>query len=275
MATTSNSRRQGIFWLGTLSYLEAPNFDFTALSGVCSWIKGQREVGAGGYEHWQFIVAFRRKQSLVGAKRILGMATAHLELSRSSAASDYVWKEDTRVEGTQFEIGGKPIERNRSQDWEEIWEKAKVGDYLSIPAQIRVSNYRTLRLIASDCASPVPMVRFCNVFWGATGTGKSRRAWEESGMDAYSKDPRTKFWDGYEDQDHVVIDEFRGGIDIAHLLRWLDRYPVRVEIKGASKPLKATTFWITSNVDPLDWYPEADLETKSALMRRLEVSHFA
>jgi len=29
---------------------------------------------------------------------------------------------------------------------------------------------------------------------GTTGMGKSRRAWEEAGLNAYPKDPRSKFW---------------------------------------------------------------------------------
>ncbi len=107
-----------------------------------------------------------------------------------------------------------------------------------IPANVRVVNYRTIRAIGSDYSRAAGMERQCMVFWGKTGTGKSRRAWDEAGLDAYCKDPRTKFWDGYQDEENVVIDEFQGGIDISHLLRWLDRYPVRVEIKGASKPLK-------------------------------------
>ena len=53
------------------------------------------------------------------------------------------------------------------------------------------------------------------------------------------KDPRTKFWDGYRNQENVVIDEFRGAIDIAHILRWFDRYPVIVEVKGSSVVLSA------------------------------------
>ena len=136
-------------------------------------------------------------------------------------------------------------------------------------------NYRTLQSIASDHRVPIPMERTVHVFWGATGTGKSRRAWAEAGLDAYSKDPRSKFWDGYSSQSHVVIDEFRGGIDIAHVLRWFDRYPVRVEIKGSSRPLACHSIWITSNLSPDDWYPEADPETKLALRRRLNVTHFA
>jgi len=73
---------------------------------------------------------------------------------------------------------------------------------------------------------------------------------------------------------HVVMDEFRGAIDISHLLRWLDRYPVSVETKGGSKPLACTTMWITSNISPREWYPTLDQETVLALLRRLKVTHF-
>jgi len=151
---------------------------------------------------------------------------------------------------------------------------AVAGDLAGIPAQIRVQSYRTIRAICSDNAKPVGMVRTCSVYWGRTGTGKSRRAWEEAGMDAYTKDPNTKFWCGYNGQRNVVLDEFRGRIDVSHLLRWLDRYPVNVEIKGSSVPLCAERIWITSNLDPRTWYPELDEETVLALVRRLNITHF-
>lgn len=143
-----------------------------------------------------------------------------------------------------------------------------------IPANVRVVNYRTIRSIASDYSKAVGLERKCMVYWGKTGTGKSRRAWDEAGLDAYCKDPRTKFWDGYTFEKNVVLDEFRGGIDVAHLLRWLDRYPVRVEIKGSSRPFLAEKIWITSNISPVMWYPMLDEETLAALMRRLEVIEF-
>jgi hypothetical protein len=93
-------------------------------------------------------------------------------------------------------------------------------------------------------------------------------------MDAYPKDPRTKFWDGYQGHDRVVMDEFRGDIDIAHLLRWFDRYPVNVEIKGSATVLRARQIWITSNLDPREWYPTIDEATKAALLRRLHITYF-
>jgi len=118
------------------------------------------------------------------------------------------------------------------------------------------------------------MERRCFVYWGNTGTGKSRSAWASAGMEAYPKIPTSKFWDGYAGHEHVVIDEFRGGIDIAHVLRWFDRYPVIVETKGAAVVLRAKTIWITSNLHPRDWYPTLDYLSYQALERRLEITEF-
>jgi len=97
----------------------------------------------------------------------------------------------------------------------------------------------------------------------------------DAGMDSYPKDPNTKFWCGYVDQEHVVIDEFRGRIDISHLLRWLDRYPVNVELKGSSIPLRAKTIWVTSNLNVDEWYPEVDSQTLDALKRRIKITKFS
>lgn len=124
----------------------------------------------------------------------------------------------------------------------------------------------------------VPMVResTCNVYWGPTGTGKTRTAWEEAGLDSFPKDPNTKWWDGYRGQRNVIIDEFRGSISISHMLRWLDCYPVSVEPKGGGTPLAACKFWITSNLPPEKWYPDLDEDTFKALRRRFtKVVHFS
>lgn len=264
-------RRQGIFWMLTI-----PAADWsppTELPEEYNWLKGQKEKGSTtDYYHWQVVVAFKVKQSMVAVKKLF--KTAHVELTKSAAANDYVGKEDTRVDGTQFELGTKPICRNSKTDWESVWIAAKNNELMKIPANIRVVSYRTLKIIASDHQVPIGIERTCNVYWGITGTGKSHRAWEEAGLDAYCKDPRTKFWCGYTGQENVVIDEFRGGIDISHLLRWLDKYPVRVEKKGSSCPLGAKTFWITSNLDPVHWYVDLDEMSKNALLRRLNIIHF-
>lgn len=123
------SRRQGIFWL-----LTVPADEYEPVEDPrCQWIKGQQEVGSEtGFRHWQICIALRKKGSLRQVKEVFGNS-CHAELSRSEAASDYVWKEDTRVEGTQFEFGVRPIARNSRPDWESVWTAAKSGDLDAIP----------------------------------------------------------------------------------------------------------------------------------------------
>lgn len=259
----------GRIWMGTI-----PQQSFVPFlhSGV-AYIRGQLEQGESGYLHWQVIVYFGRVVRLSAIKKIYG-DDSHWELSRSTAADEYVWKENTRVTNTQFELGNKPLKRNCSKDWDSIKDCAKRGRLDDIPSDVFVRSYQSLRRIASDFMEPVAIEREVIVFWGRTGSGKSRRAWDEAGLNAYPKDPRTKFWDGYRNHEHVVIDEFRGGIDVAHLLRWFDRYPVIVEVKGSSVVLAARKIWITSNIDPRLWYPDLDEETKNALLRRLNITQF-
>jgi len=192
-------------------------------------------------------------------------------LTYSKSAEKYVWKDDTAIPGTRFEYGKRPLKRNCGADWEAVRTSALEGRFEDIPADIYVRYYSSLCRIRSDNLQPRPIIRVTTVYWGSTGVGKSKRAWEEAGSAAYSKDPRSKFWFGYKQQPNVIIDEFRGGIDVAHILRWLDRYPVTVELKGSSTPLYAQNFWITSNLHPQDWYPDLDAETKAALIRRLNI----
>lgn len=207
-APEQSARRQGRWWILTI-----PELQFvlpTELPVGIAYLKGQLELGEGGFRHWQLFTICLRKSSLASIKRIFGQQ-CHAELTRSDAAEEYVWKEETRVAGTQFELGSRPHRRNASTDWESVWNLAVGGNLLDIEHAIRVQHYRTLRQIGADFAEPIAFERKCYVFCGPTGTGKSRRAWREASVLAYPKDPRTKFWCGYRDQANVVIDEFRGG----------------------------------------------------------------
>lgn len=261
-------------WMGTIPYTTEYDLSGRLDNDNIAFARGQRERGTiTGYEHWQLIVNLKKPQRLSWFKKTFG-DQCHWEPTRSAAADEYVWKDESAVPGTRFEIGKKPFRRDNPHDWDQVVADARAGQLDQIPSDILVRCYSNLKRIACDSLKPIGIERTCRVYWGATGTGKSRRAWEEASMDAYPKDPRTKFWDGYTGQESVIIDEFRGGIDISHLLRWLDRYPTIVEIKGSSTVLKAKTIWITSNKDPREWYPDIDEETKKALLRRLKITYF-
>lgn len=225
-----------------------------------------------GYLHWQLVVCFERKVRLKAVRATFG--PFHAEPTRSDAASEYVWKDDTYVEGTRFELGKLPIKRGDTKDWARILDAAKTARFDDIPPDVLVRYYSSIKKISAEYCEPLAIERKTVVYWGPTEYGKSKRAWEEATLKAYPKDPRSKFWDGYRDQQNVVIDEFRGGIDIAHMLRWTDRYPVIVEIKGSSVVLQAKRIWITSNIPPREWWPNLDEETLKAFLRRVTVFQF-
>lgn len=225
--------------------------------------------------HWQAIAQFNKPVTLGQCKSYF-CPQAHCEQSRSSAADAYVWKEDTRVANTQFEHGTKPTRRNNKTDWESIRTRAKAGQFDEIDADVFVRHYSSLKRIRVDYAEPVWRNEIeVFVYWGGSGLGKTRRAWHEAGEKTYVKDPCTKWWDGYKGEENVIIDEFSGVIAINHILRWLDRYPCFAEVKGYSTPLRASRFWITSNIDPRQWYPDANPDQKAALLRRMKITHFS
>lgn len=260
--------QKAIYWLLTINHHEFVPFKHEEVQ----YIRGQVERGEqSDYLHWQLFVVFTKQVRIGTIKRLFGKSV-HAEPARSEAAFEYVWKDDTAVKGTRFELGVRKMQRNCSKDWARILQLAKEGNLDEIPPDVVVRSYNQLKRIGVDHARPAPREVSVRVFVGPTGTGKSHAAWSEAGLDAYPKDPLSKFWDGYSGQECVVIDEFRGIVSISHLLRWLDRYPVLVEIKGSSAVLRATRFWITSNLHPRDWYPELDSTTKEALMRRLSVT---
>lgn len=263
---------QGRYFLLTIPY--------TALTYIpdpkdeLAYVKGQREVGESGYEHWQLVAYFSKKVTITRVKEFF-CEQAHVELSKSKAAEEYVWKEQSRVEGTQFERGKRPFKCNSKVDWDAAFEAAKSGDFDSIPAGVRLRCYNSITKVRRDNIKPPkrPGTKV-KCYWGGTGLGKTRKAWYEAGEEAYVKDPNTKWWDGYNGQKRVIIDEFTGLISISHILRWLDMYPVIVETKGSAMPLLADEFWITSNIDPRLWYADINEEQKKALLRRMEVTHF-
>jgi len=258
---------KALYWILTIEHHNFVPWKPTEVQ----YIKGQLECGKeSNYLHWQLFVVLGKQSRLATVKRIFG-DTVHAEPTKSSAAETYVWKEDTAVPNTRFELGERKLKRNCNKDWDAIKQQAIEGKLDQIPSDVFIRSYNSLKRIGVDFARPAPREVRCRVFYGCSGSGKSFTAWSEAGMDAFPKDPCTKFWDGYQGHQNVVIDEFRGIISISHLLRWLDHYPMLVEIKGSATVLKANNFWITSNLHPRQWYPELDEITMQALLRRLEI----
>ena len=80
-----------------------------------------------------------------------------------------------------------------------------------------------------------------------------------------------EWWDGYTGQPQVIFDDFRPGVvkSFNTLLRILDRYPLRVPVKGSSIELSATVFVLTCPSRPEVMYHRQTEENVNQLLRRI------
>ena len=108
------------------------------------------------------------------------------------------------------------------------------------------------------------------VHWGTAGTGKTRKPYEEG---AYLFDDyEAGWWDGYDGESVICLDDFYGGIKYAFLLRLLDGFQCRLKVKGGFTYARWSKVYITSNKPPEEWY---SLGFTAALKRRItKIIHF-
>lgn len=114
------------------------------------------------------------------------------------------------------------------------------------------------------------------VYWGETGTGKTRKVYENQPINDLFKLDRASnngnvWWDGYDGQRVLLIDDFYGWIKYGQLLNILDIYPLRLDVKGAFTWANWEEVYITSNKSPCNWYQgiSPEFEIPAALDRRI------
>lgn len=216
--------------------------------------------------HLQGYVVFKSRIGLNRLKQF--MPTAHWEVRKGThlQAKDYCTKEQTRVPGTTpTEWGTDPDPRpGQRNDLGSIQDKVRSGSTLLEIADHDFKTFlkysRSLQLYKGLVQASRSRVQpHISIFWGITGAGKSHHALHLGGKDAYWYIPQTnhRWWDGYDGQKTVIMDEFYGqGYPFKQLLRLWDKYPLQVENKGSTTYMLAERFIVTSNRSPDQWYKE-------------------
>ena len=239
-----------------------------------SYVIYGREVGEQGTPHLQIYLETGKRLSLSTLKSQLGLSRIHLEKSRGSAQSnrEYCTKEDNEP----FE-DGTTMSQGKRTDLDEIKELMDDGATANDIADSHFSKwvvYRRSFIAYKAMKQPKRDFKtFVHVLHGKTGTGKSRWCFDQTKDQEVWRPGDYKWFDGYDGQDIVIIDDYRGEYDLPMFLNLCDQYPMQVPVKGGFVNWRPKTIYITSNVDPDMWY-ETDGFSLEAFRRRLSLVQF-
>lgn len=276
-----------------------------ALEGVSQYFIIGRERGASGTQHLQGYAYFKHPKSFTAVVELLGEPRAHVEEAKGTALQNQQY---CSKDGDYVEFGDLP-RQGRRKDLETIREAITEGASEKQIADSHFSTWVVYRRSLNEYRHLVkqqPRRQKSIVVWicGPTGSGKTRSVysnpnsllglltniredekWQRlvanlSSMDSESArsrdlwplpDASCRWFDGYDQQSEVLMDDFRGESDLAFMLRLLDRYPMQVPIKGGFVNWNPDVIYITSNFSPRDAYKSQTLEELRPFFRRIDL----
>lgn len=238
-----------------------------------------KETGESGTPHLQAYLEFKNSTRLTTLKKLFPRIHIEERQGTSKDASNYCKKgEQSKDEWHQLKEKGPNWGLNA--DYTEHGELSNQGKRSDINRAVEMivarqpikhvaetyprefvkyhRGFNALNHILMPHRTQRPDVYW---YWGPTGRGKTWRC-KQMG-DYYLKNCKHKWWDGYEQQPVVIIDDFRiheDGISLDDLLRWLDENKIMVEVKGSSIPLNSPIITITCDVPPHHLWRGNDLD---------------
>lgn len=232
-------------------------------------IFGKEICPTTGTPHLQGYLSFKNARSWNGVRKLLKQK-AHIEIAKGN---DYQNFNYCTKENDYFEFG-EPKKQGKRNDINEIKELVKQG---ATKAEIWdvASNWQSYRMGEKGIELRKSEKRRwkTEVFWyfGSTGKGKSRRAFETYPEAWCTGNIVNNFiFDGYAGENVCILDDLRPNqIKFQELLRLFDRYPYRVRTLGGSTEFVARTIVVTTTKHPIHFYEGRSDEDIQQLLRRI------
>jgi len=233
-----------------------------------------KEIGANGTPHLQAFGQLERKMRFNTFKTTV-CPRAHIEVARGAAeqARDYC-KKGTQSHEEWTNLGTQGPNFGADVQFEERGTLMRQGERSDLSGAVKtLLDSRSLRAVADE--HPEVYVRYnrglqalqlisnvgyehnvCRGIWihGPPGSGKSH-AVRTMFPNAYIK-PQNKWWDGYDGQEVVLLDDMDTE-RLGHLLKiWADKYKCTGETKGSTVELSYKKFIVTSNKSIKDLFTD-------------------
>lgn len=240
-------------------------------------IVGKEICPSTGKEHFQGYCELKRQTDFSVVKRLLGGDATHLEKRRGSAkqASSYCKKENDFIEYGELSTQGK--RKDLEDVVEDIQQGTSIRDVaLGHPVEY-IKYHRGIEKLRNFMIEPRNWITNVHCLYGKTGTGKSKLAREMCETPPYVWYPHYEKWfNGYDGQECVIFEEYRGQFPLGELLSLTDRYSTQVQTKGGMVEFAPKKIIFTSPKHPKDWYENCGSDKIDQLLRRVsDVSEVA
>ncbi len=250
----------------------APTFNELQMSYL---IFGHETCPDTGRDHWQTFVRFRNAKTWTAAKKYFDTGD-HIQATHGTDWENIAYcSKDDKFE----EFGERPSQGSRA-DLMRLRDEIASGtsvDAIALENPNVFHQYgRTLNKLEDLAMRKKFRTEMTKGVWyhGTTGVGKSHKAFENFTPETHYVLPNDNgWWDGYTQQETVIINDFRGWIAYDYLLQIVDKWPLSVKRRGREPiPFMSKTVIITSSLGPEEVYHNREAnDSIEQLMRRFEI----
>jgi len=221
-------------------------------------------------KHYNGWIQFTKRLRLCGVKKVCRSKVIHVESCRGTEeANDRYCKKDG-----DWKTFGEFITQGKRTDLDSLKKIVDDGGTLK---DIADENFKIFiqynrgfqeykKIVDKSRRKCFRKVKTIHIH-GKTGLGKTRKAMGYSDDTYKIQGNALKWWDGYDGEKVLVIDEYDSQIPCTELLGILDGYQLRLPIKGSFTYANWETVIITSNYRKL--HRNARKMHRNALKRRI------
>lgn len=252
-------------WEGTKKLLDTA--DYSIIGNETCPKTGRKHLQCYGY--WNNKISFNEIKRWTNANIQAANGSAKQNFDYCSKEGNYTTKGQLPSQGARTDIA-----EFRDYILSGASETDCIMEYPNMMAKYDRFYQRCRNIVLKEEAKKMIQPEVI-VIQGEPGVGKTHTIYAENEIDDIYKievgdgSSGSVFWDGYNGEKVIVIDDFHNNLKLDYMLRLLDKYPMKLNIKGGYTWKCAKKIYITTNINIDKWYSNCQDIHRRALRRRI------